>query len=277
MEPYFKWTLLTSDTSDTDPLFIPRPQVYNKRLRTFDPTNIVRDPSDRAEAANAITLGLENSIYLPGVVDSEGLVGGNRLLAELGVAFHNDFEDNTLRSIYFEGQIFPFFLRDENYNIRTRYHLGFNLDELALDEALFEFGWASLSGHDLRLTYRYVEDVPRFFENFAFDDERFEDFEESFLRVNQIDFETRVAITRHIGFTYRVAYSFEQALVIANQVGVEYLSKCYCWAIGVRLTDNRTRGLSWNFQYRFFGLNKDTVRPFAGQERRSRRADNLFD
>ncbi len=277
VEPYFKYTVLTEDSSSDDPLFIPRPFVQNQRLRLFDPVNIVRDPSDRAEGVNGITLGVRNAIYLPGVLDEEGISGGNRLLAEFGAGFYNDFEEDSLRALYFEGQLFPFFLTNERYNFRTRFHLGFDLDELQLNEALFEFGWASLDGHDFRITYRFVENVPRFFENFGFDDERFDDFEDGFLRVNQFSLNTRIAITRHIGITYRIAYSFEQSLVIANQIGVEYLSRCYCWALGVAVSDNRARGLTPTFQYRFFGLSKDTVRPFVGEQRRTRRADNLFD
>ncbi len=269
LEPRFSWTFVSDVGQTGNPLFIPRPQVMQKRLRQYDVMNIVRDPSDRIEGANAITVGLGNRFYLPGSLDEEGLLGPAELVADVAFSFQHDFEDDQFTAFYADGTLFPF------YNVRARFNFGWDFNEGEIAESNLEVGWYHPAGHDLRVLYRFVQDVPRFFENFRFDTERFEDFEEGFLRINQIDVLTRIALTQHIGLTYRIAYSFEDALVLANQVGVEYLSRCYCWALRVQASQRRTEGFTFNFQYRIIGLGEDTVRPFSGVRTRTRRTDSL--
>lgn len=266
MEPRFSYTGIVGDSDDDDPLFIPRPQVLQKRLRQLDPWNIVRDPSDRIETVNAVTFGLGNRFYIPNEIEGEP----PRLLADVGFSLHQDFSTDEVRSVYVDGSLMPW------QDIRGRFELGYDLDQTELDDILIQGGWFSERGHDLAFGYRLLKDIPRFFESFRFDEERFEDFEEGFLEVNQFDFFARWAVTRHWALTYRLQYTFEQSLFLTNQVGVEYISRCLCWALRVQVADNRTRGTDFTVQYRIIGLGDDTIRPFSGRSRR-RAGDSIIE
>ncbi len=268
MEPRFVYTMIEGSGQGGHPLFIPRPRVQNERLRLLEPTNRVRDPSDRIDDVQAVTFLLGNRFYLPGHVREER-VGPPRLFADVTLGLHHDFADSDLSSLYLDGVAYPW------EGVRTRFNAGFDLDDAQFREMLFSIGYGTPEGNDFRFSYRYVEDVPRFFENFRFDEERFEDFEEGFLEINQFDFLSRIAVTRNWAVTYRLRYSFEQSLALTNQVGVEYVSKCLCWAIRAELEEDRSRGFEFNFRYRILGLGDDTVRPFSRRRRGER--DPLID
>ena len=61
-----------------------------------------------------------------------------------------------------------------------------------------------------------------------------------------------------------VSYAFEQTLLLSNRVGVEYISRCRCWAARLTFETDRTRGFEFGLSYRILGLGDDTVRPFQG-------------
>jgi hypothetical protein len=64
-----------------------------------------------------------------------------------------------------------------------------------------------------------------------------------------------------------MTYSFEESFFLGNQGGVEYISRCNCWAIRVEVEDERTRGFQVGVRYRLIGLGDDTVRPFQSRSR----------
>ena len=147
---------------------------------------------------------------------------------------------------------------------RVRLAFGYDLEETDIAEGMIEYGWASLRGHDLRVRYRYLRDIPRFFEDFGDDDERFDEFEDEFDSINQIEFGARWAVTRSWALLYDVRYSFEDSIFLTHRGGVEYISRCSCWAIRVTVEDDRSRGVEFGVQYVVLGLGDDTVRPFSG-------------
>lgn len=268
LEPNVAWIGITSDDQDDHPLFIPRPGVLQERQRQLEPWSIVRDPADRIESVNAVRLGLGNRFYVQGREDRPP-----HLFADVDLSFLHDFSTDEISNLVLDADLWPL----DYVSLRTA--LRWDFDQSRLGEAWFQARYTSPRGDDFLLTYRRLRDVPRFFENFAFDSERFEEFEEGFVEISQIDFFTRIAITRQIGVTYRVRYSFEQELLLSNQIGFEYLSRCFCWAIRVELEDDRSRGLEVGVRYRLFGLGDDTVRPFArgGGDRRSERDELIED
>jgi hypothetical protein len=255
LEPSLTWIGVTDDGQDDNPLFIPRPQVLQERQRQLSPWSIVRDPSDRIEDVNALKLALGNRIYTQGRPDRPP-----HLFADASLSLLHDFADDEISNLVFDGVFWPHEL------VRLTTSLRWDLDQSELAETWLQLRYSSPRGDDFFLTYRGLKDVPRFFENFAFDDERFDEFEEGFVEISQIDFFTRIAINRNIGVTYRVRYSFEQSLLLSNQLGLEYLSRCNCWALRVEIADDRSRGIEFGIRYRIFGLGDDTVRPFQGGE-----------
>jgi lipopolysaccharide assembly outer membrane protein LptD (OstA) len=266
LEPRLTYTGIVADDQDGNPLFIPRPFVIQRRLRQLDPWNIVRDPADRIEDVQALTFGLGNRVYVPAA--QEG--APPNLFADVSFSFQEDFEDDALRAFFVDATLFPW------NRVRARMNFGWDFDQSELDEVLLQGGWFDEAGNDVRLTYRYLRDIPRFFESFRFDDERFEEFEEGLLSVNQIDLFTRLALTRHWGLTYRLRYSFEESLFLGNEGGIEYLSRCFCWAIRFEVGWDRSSDFEFGVRYRIIGLGDDTVRPFQNRRRR-RSTDPLIE
>ncbi|HME69708.1 MAG TPA: hypothetical protein VKM54_07550, partial [Myxococcota bacterium] len=56
-----------------------------------------------------------------------------------------------------------------------------------------------------------------------------------------------------------------QNLLLGNRGGVEYISKCRCWAIRGEVVQSRTRGVTYTFDYTLLGLGQNDNRPFQGR------------
>lgn len=148
------------------------------------------------------------------------------------------------------------------YGFWTRGHMSVDVEEAEFADGLADVAWSHAFGHMAGLRYRYLRDIPRFFEAFVSSDDRFGDFTEGFARVNQIGGFARAQFTKQWAATYAGNYSFENALSLTQQFGLEYLSKCRCWAVRLEAQEDRVRGLSWSINYRILGLGDDRERPF---------------
>ena len=263
MEPRLVYTGVTSTSQGDNPLFVPRPGVAQQRIRQFELWNVTRNPSDRIESVNAVTAGLGNRFYVPG---EEG--GPPKLFADLAFSTQHDFGNTDLSSFYVEGSVYPI------ENLAVRFNLGFDLDDTQWSEGLLEARYSTEEGHDLGFSYRYLREIPRFFESFrGFDesDNRYEDFEQGFQRINQIAVRGRLPLTRNWAISHALRYSFEGDIVLTNRAGVEYISECRCWAIRVEVGDDRSGGFDFNIRWVLIGLGDDDVRPFArGRSRATR-------
>lgn len=260
LEPRLQYTGVSSDSQSGNPLFTPKPVVTQQRQRQLALMNVTRDYADRIDSVNAFTVGAGNRFYVNDEEDE-----GTRLLADVDVSLQYDFANDGLTGLVFDGKLWP------GYGLRARFNFLYDFNTHAVQEVLTSFGWSHDDGHEFRISYRYVDDIPRFFENFRFDDERFDEFEEGFLSISQLDLGVRWAVTQNWALTYRLTYSFESSIVLTNAVGVEYVSKCKCWAARIEVDDDRTEGFEFNFRYRIIGLGDDTVRPFNDGGRRTER------
>jgi hypothetical protein len=74
-----------------------------------------------------------------------------------------------------------------------------------------------------------------------------------------------VQLTHQWAVTYLGSYSFENSFSLSHRFGIEYLSRCRCWAARLEINDNVVSGLSWHLQYRLLGLGDDAAHPFAGR------------
>ena len=253
LEPSIGYALVQSTSQGGDPLFVPGTEFPQQRLRQFDLDNRTLDSADRVARFNGVTLGLGNRFYGTSGVDTTP-----RLLGDVRLSTEYDFSRTDVNPIYVEGSLLP------GGGISTRFIGGFDPDDTVVKEGLAEAGWSSPEGHDVAFTYRYLRDIPLFFESFRNAPGRFDHFNGSFDRANQLSLSTRVALTRSWAVTYRMGYSFESSLWLGNQGGVEYLSRCKCWALRVEVDQDRARGLTYNILYRLVGLGEDSVRPFSG-------------
>lgn len=253
LEPSLGWAVVQETSQADDPLFVPGTAFPQRRVRQLDLENVTLDPADRVERFQGVTVGFGNRFY-----GSSAPGEAPRMLGDVRVSGQYDFSRTEPGDVYVEGSVLP------GHGFGTRFIAGFDPDRPRFDEGLVEGGWSSAEGHDLAISYRYLHDLPRFFESFRSAPDRFQEFDGNFDRVNQIGTSARVALTRSWALTYSLAYSFESSLWLGNTGGVEYLSRCRCWAVRVEAQHDRTRGFTYNFYYRLVGLGEDTTRPFAG-------------
>ncbi len=260
VEPQLSYVNVTKFNQSDLPLFVPRPLVEQQRVRMLALENVLRDPADRIRRFNGIVVGVANRLYTRQQRSSRDAPDApyveHRLLADVSAAVEYQISGDDLGQFVTSGTLHPLPTLD------VRFNLALELEQLAFAEAFLDFGWSSPRGHDLRIGYRFVQDIPRFFEDFAFDEERFEDFRTGFGRINQVRLSARWAITANWAVTYDLGYTIEEGLILGNRAGVEYISRCGCWAARVTLEEDRARGVEFGFEYRIIGLGDDRVRPF---------------
>jgi lipopolysaccharide export system protein LptA len=260
LEPHLRWTGVTHTDQEDRPLFVPRPAVAQTRVRQLELYDVTRDPSDRIRAVDAFTLAFANRIY----------GGGRRLFADVVVSGQYDFHgDEGTQPVYLDGTLFP------AKNWRSSLIFGWDFDDESVSEGLASMGWFSPSGHEIDVRYRYLRDLPRFYEDYPYD-ERFDSFSAAFDRVNQISVSLRAALTRQWALTYSGVQSLEQTLSLSNHGGVEYISRCQCWALRVELGEDPQRGVQVGISYTVLGLGDDQelVRPFSGRRAGTRMLDS---
>jgi lipopolysaccharide assembly outer membrane protein LptD (OstA) len=251
VEPDIGWALVQSADQSAAPLFVPPTATPQVRLRQFDLDLVTLDPADRVPRANQITVGLNNRFYSRGSDTAAG-----RMLADLRFSVLYDIANRHPGDFYLEGTFFPI----PYFSTRTIF--GYNLDKAQIDEGLLELSYSTPLGTDFSIAYRYLRQIPLFFEGFPIGSPIASSFNPSFNSVNQVGFNTRLPLTRSWAVFYNIAYSFEEALLLGNRGGAEYISKCRCWAIRVEIDQSRTRGVTYSFNYTLLGLGQDNVRPF---------------
>lgn len=259
VEPRLAWTAVSDASQEGEPLFVPPTAAPQERLRQLALRNVTRDPADRIEEGSALTLGLGNRVY------GHPEEGPPALLADVTLSWQYELSEDRVEKVFLDGTLYP------ARHVSARFNLGYDPDAREFSEAFLRAGWSSPAGHDLSVGYRFLDEIPRFFESFRFDDERFEEFERDFNDINQVNVFARVALTRQWALTYTGGFSFERSLRLTNRGGVEYISRCRCWALRVTASEDRVRGVQVGFQYRILGLGDDTVRPF--QEGGARRPE----
>lgn len=247
IEPALGWALVENTSSQGgNPLFVPKTAVPQTRLRTLDLDNITLDPADRVKSFNGATFGVTQRFYARGDPGEP-----SRLLADATLVAGYRFNGSEVLPIYLDGRAYPV------PRTSTRFNFGFDPEKGRVSEALASAVYSTRSGHQLGVSYRYARKAPRFFEDFEFDKQRFDHFKGGFSQVNQIAGAIRIALSDRWAISYRGAYSFEKDLLLANVGGVEYLSGCKCWSIGVEVEQDRTRGASFHLTYRLLGLGDD--------------------
>jgi lipopolysaccharide assembly outer membrane protein LptD (OstA) len=252
LEPRVGWAYLGKTSQSGNPVFVPATAVPQRRLRELDLDNLTLDSADRVEAVNVVTLGLENRIH--GGAEAGG---GARLLADFVLSALYDIRNTEFGNIYLDGRAYP--LRGST----LRFNVGFDPGKARLTEALTQLLWRDRRGDVVSLGYRYLRDVPRFFEAFPVQNDRFDNFKSETENINQIDGGVRIAITREWAVSYRGAYSFDQSELLANAGGIEFFSRCRCWAVRLELRASRSRGASVSLQYTLLGLGDDSRNPFG--------------
>ncbi len=251
LEPTLSYGLVTRSDIDDKPLFSPYTAVPQDRIRQLALENITRDSSDRPQEFNGFTIGVGNRFYREGSGSKPA-----RILADFNMGFLFDFsKGGRIGTLVIDGTANPL------PRTALRFSFGLDPDGFVVDEVIAEGAW---QGEKLGavLRYRYLNRVPRFFEDFQTDPDRFDDFDSNFDRINQVDLTTSYRLTQNWALRHRIVYSFENSLLLSHSAAVEYLSKCNCWAAGIEVRQTRQEAFQFGLLYRIVGLGND---PTAGQ------------
>jgi lipopolysaccharide assembly outer membrane protein LptD (OstA) len=265
VEPFFSWGIVQRTDQGTNPLFQPDTALPQERLRMLDLDNVILDPADRVDRFNGFTVGVRNELIGRSLTEVEDPETGevqyasdqSRLVADVTVAYGYEIWGNRLGNLVIDGSWWPW------SSWSSGFQLNFDPSRVEVDEALLDFRFWSERGHNLSVGYRYVNDLPRFFEQFRSDRERLDDFEESFDRVNQLFVSARWALALQWALTYDVGYAFEEAIFLRHRAGVEYTSGCHCWAVRFEGDFRRQSGFDLGLRFTLLGLGDDSVRPFS--------------
>ncbi len=249
LEPRLGYAFVRDYSQGGDPIFVPVTAVPQERIRQLDLDNVVRDSADRVRRFNGATLGFGNRIFTR---SADG--GVPRLRADFSLSGGYSIRDRQFENVYIDGRTYPW------EGAATRFSLGFDPEEAKIDEGSAEIAWRSSAGHGLELGYHWLRDVPAYFERFPFG-ERFDNGDQ-FDSLNQVTLGIRVELTERWALTYRGSYEFERNDLLGSRAGVEFVSGCRCWAVGVYATGDPASGIQGGVQIRLLGFGDDRT-PFG--------------
>ncbi len=249
VEPRLGYAFVSDRSQTGDPLFVPATAVPQDRLRQLDLDSVVRDSADRVARFSGATLGFGNRIFTRPV---DG--GAPRLLADFSVSAGYGFRDRRFANVYLDGRTYAW------RGTGARFSLGVDPEEVKIDEGSAELAWRSDGGHGLALGYRWLRDIPAYFERFPFG-ERFESGDR-FESINQVTLDLRIQLTERWTFTYRGGYEIERNSLLDNRAGFEFVSACHCWAIQVQAIGNPASGIQGALRLRLLGFGDDKT-PFG--------------
>jgi lipopolysaccharide assembly outer membrane protein LptD (OstA) len=257
VEPGVAFAVLRTANNAQNPLFIPEPHVRPRRLIDGDLRNLLRDPSDRLEDQALLIASLGNRLFT-----RSGVSGISRMLAELRLSGGYDFERRGAANFFLDTNVNPW------RSLVLRGQLGYNPRGEGLEEALAAVSWRGETDHrltpvdperrhEVSLAYRYLRDLPPFFDAFRRSDKVFDDFQLGFDRVAQLSLEGRFAVARLFDVFGAGYTSFEDSDLSGGTIGVITHSECACWRVRAEL-DRSVRPEEITFRLRLelagFGL-----------------------
>jgi len=248
VEPFLGYAVVSDASQNDNPLWVPRTAVPQKRLRHIEPSNLLLDPADRIGEVSSAFAGVENRFLHP----KRGTP-----LAEISTSTEYRFANGQWGPSVLMGAVHP------ASGMNVRFHGVYEQEDQKITDGLFQFAWSHGDGHAITLRYRFLREIPQVFEAFSFDQDRFKNFEDQFSRINQISGSFYFRFTPQWSASYRGSYSFENSLSLRHLAGVEYVSRCKCWAIRGEVSQDPQRGFDFQFQYRLLGVGDNLDYPFS--------------
>ena len=239
LEPQLGYALALASSQSKNTLFVPGTATPQGRLRALELDSVTRDDADRIPRAQQLSAGAANRFY-----DGEGALRADFRLLGL-----YDFEASAFDAVILDGHAFP------AERVDLRFHLDFDPDRGRVDEGLFAARGQAIQGLALEGAYRWVRDIPRFFEDFASGD-RFDE-DEVFRHIHQLETGFELDLSERWALRYRLAYSIEGDRLLANRGTLEYFSACGCWSLALEVRQDRTRGVDSALTLRLLGLGGD--------------------
>ncbi len=253
VEPRVGYVFVQGRDQDDNPLFVPDTALPQNRVRQFATENITRDSADRIGRFHGVFVGVGNRFFASGK-------DGARLFGELDLSAQYNFPGSTWGLVAMQGSLYPI------DGMHMRFITSYDLDENRVDEGMLQVGFSSQRGDDLDLTYRYRRDIPLVYEDYPYLD-RFHRVDPDYDRIHQISLNGRWAIDAQWALVYDADYAFVINELLKQRAGVEYISRCRCWAVQVAISDHRNRGPRFDLRYTLMGLGQDPIRPFSRETR----------
>ena len=186
--------------------------------------------------------------------------GPDRLWGDVSVTASYDFEEEAFDRFIVDGRTFRI------AGVSTRFNLSVDVEETQIDEGLLDVAYSTRKGFILSARYRYLRQIPLFFEDFqGRNQDRFDRAEEDFDTVSQVNGRIRVPLGDRFAVGYAVNYSVEDNLFLTNRGTLDIISACNCWAVQLEARDHRVRGLEFSFRVAILGFGERRADPFSGQ------------
>lgn len=260
LTPKLEWALVDGAgerSQRNNPLFSPRTKREQSRLRQRAFDSIVLDSADVVRKTNRVSFRIDNRLY-------QGTGGGRRLAGEFGIGFDHDFHRGNTGHLVAEGR------RIALGPAKARFQIAYEPGKGKLDEGYAELNTPLFGKARAVLRYRYLRQAPEFFE--LFNSDVFNNGgARTYDRLSQASARFSVPFFDRFVLGYSVNYSFAGSQFLTNSGTLDYISKCDCWAVGVRVSNSRNDELRIGFRYSIIGVGDNIRNPFKAGRRRMER------
>lgn len=247
VEPSVGGGFVSRQQQADNPLFVPEGEVPQSRIQDGDLRVRLRNPTDRIEDERFVLGALANRLFL--APDRPGEAA--RQVAEVRVSSGYDFERDRALDLFLTAEVEPV------PGVGVELDLGFDPKESHLAEARAALRIESRAGHDLAVSYRYIRDIPPFFEDYRFSSDVWEESDPDFDRIDELSFSARYRVTRRIEAFGDLLADFEESRIQSSSVGVRVGSRCDCWDVAVSIRERtRPSDTSVQVEFRITGLNR---------------------
>jgi lipopolysaccharide assembly outer membrane protein LptD (OstA) len=241
VEPGAGYAFVSDQSQKRNPLFLPKGAIPQERLVDSDPRLLSRDPSDRIEEQRFLHFSVQNRFFAATpVAASSGGQAPPREVASLRLGSGYDFELGRQSNVYLASTLEP------TEQIRLDFDVGYDFKEEVLDELLAGVSLRVDGEFSFSADYRYVRDVPFFFEDFPFAD-GFRDFEEVFDRINQLGLAGTYQIHPRLELFGNGYFSLEDGSTNGGRFGGVLTSACKCWDLIASVRRSSRRG-DWSLE-----------------------------
>jgi lipopolysaccharide assembly outer membrane protein LptD (OstA) len=245
IEPKVAFALVSQQSQDSNPLFVPQASVPMERLINADPRLLIDDPSDRIGPQKYLEVSFANRLFAP----ARAALSPSRQLGSLRLGSGYDFELGRIANLFAELDATP------TEELRIEGEIGYDSKESELDEARLRGSWSTRGGYGFSLEYRFLRDLPQVFEGFEYDSDVFDDFDPDFTRIEQASVAGTLPLARRLDVFASGYLSFEDTSAKGGELGLVIKSECGCWDLvpSVRHT-TRPQDTAFRVEVRVAGI-----------------------